>query len=580
MSAPTTRSELCRRTADLCRGSNRDVVTTTHHGGGERGPGMTDPAKHPNVVLILADDLGFSDIGCYGGEIATPNLDRLAADGTRMTQFYNTARCSPSRASLLTGLHPHQTGIGILTGDDSPVGYPGTLNRAGATIAEILKGAGYHTGLVGKWHLASSIWERDDAWPTRRGFDYFYGTLTGCGSFFEPGTLVRGETPIPEEAKRDDFYYTDAISDEAVGFIERTTPDSEPFFLYVAYTAPHWPLHAPEAAIDAYEGRFDDGWDVLREQRIERQRSLGLVADDTVLSPRDPDEPAWSDVPDKEWQARRMEVYAAQVTIMDTGIGRILDAIEASGTLDDTIVVFLSDNGASPEELPHIRDFESHTEFYSPVNKRGESVHLGNRPEIIPGSDRTYASYGRPWANLSNTPFRLYKKWVHEGGIAAPFIFHWPAGQIGSGAILKRPHQLTHVLPTILEAAGVAYPDEVGDRRILPAEGSSFLTELIMNNAVDTPIAPDQTLYWEHCGNAAVRRGDWKLVRRYPRRWELYDLSTDPTELRDVLAGHRELAEELFTAWSIWASRVGVVPFERIVELYELRGESEVEAAR
>ncbi|GAA3801157.1 arylsulfatase [Streptomyces chiangmaiensis] len=538
--------------------------------------------SRPNVVLVLVDDLGYSDLGCYGGEISTPNVDSLAAGGARLAQFYNTARCSPSRASLLTGLHPHQTGIGVLTGDDSPVGYKGDLHRGCATMAEILKGAGYATALTGKWHLAADPRNPNDAWPTRRGFDYFYGTLTGCGSYYSPGTLTRGEENIGHEANEPGFYYTDAITDEAVAFIERSTAAEQPFFLYTAYTAPHWPLHAPEEDVQKYAGRFAAGWDALRQERFKRQLELGIVEANAELSPRDADEPAWEAVEAKDWNARRMEVYAAQVSRMDDGIGRILDTLKRLGQFEDTIVVFLSDNGASPEEIPHMKreKFVSRTDIFPTHTRTGQPVRLGNGPDIMPGPEDTYSSYGRPWANLSNTPFRLYKKWTHEGGIAAPFIVHWPGGDLEAGQILRQPRQLVHVLPTILDALGVDYPSAIGDRPIPPLEGGSFLDHL--RGGGHAPSAADDgepTLYWEHCGNGAIRRGLWKLVREYPHQWELYDLANDPTELHDIADQNRELAEQLLADWSVWADRVGVLPFNRIEDLYVLRGEPAADAA-
>lgn len=543
-------------------------------------------STRPNVVLILADDLGYSDLGSYGGEIDTPYLDQLAAGGTRLTQFYNTARCSPSRASLLTGLHPHQTGIGVLTGDDSPVGYKGNLNRNCATMAEIFSANGYSTGMTGKWHLAADVRNPNDAWPTRRGFDYFYGTLTGCGSFYNPGTLVRGEENIEHEAQDPGFYYTDAITNEAVSFLGRATAsDDKPFFLYVAYTAPHWPLHAPESDIDKYEGRFDAGWDHLRQERFERQYELGIVEPGTTLSPRDPEERAWDDTPDKAWQARRMQTYAAQVDKMDQGIGRIMAELKARNQFENTVFIFLSDNGASPEEIPHFeRDtFVKRTDIFRSHTRDGEPVQLGNEPGIVPGPENTYSSYGRAWANLSNTPFRLYKKWTHEGGIAAPFIIHWPAGGVQQGTLLRQPLQLTSVLPTLLEAADVDWPGEMNGNPVPAPEGTSFLNLLRQDPASSTSResmdAQTGTLYWEHAGNGAIRRGDWKLVCTYPGPWELYNLGKDPTELDDVVGENRDLAESLLADWAQWADRVGVLPFGRIVDLYELRGRPAIEAA-
>ncbi len=531
--------------------------------------------KRPNVVLMLADDMGFSDLGCYGGEIRTPNLDALAAQGVRFTQFYNGARCSPSRASLLTGLHPHQTGIGILTNDDRPQGYPGTLNRRCATIAEILKSAGYRTAMAGKWHLAAEMKEPNDAWPTRRGFDRFFGTLTGCGSFFQPGTLTRGETNVEHEALAPDFYYTDAISDEAEDFVRdcAATPDT-PFFLYVAYTAPHWPLHARDDDLARYRGAYDAGWDALREARIARQKQMRLIDADTLLSARDPTQPAWQDAPHRDWEARRMEAYAAQIDRMDQGIGRILQALTDTGARDDTLVIFLSDNGASDESLPlvELSRFKERRDILRLETRDGREVRIGNEPSIVPGAEDTYSSYGRAWANLSNTPFRYYKRWVHEGGIASPLIVNWPAGKLAEATFARAPGQLTDILSTILDVTGAAYPAQLDGREIAPQQGQSLLP------ALRGEATPPHALYWEHTGNAAIRRGDWKLVRDYPGMWELYDLAKDRTELVDVAAREPAMVADLADAWTRWARRIGVIEWEVTLELYASRGQPAREA--
>src|ERR1700727_800315 len=306
--------------------------------------------ERPNVVLILADDLGYSDLGCYGGEIRTPTLGRLGRDGIRFTQFFNTARCSPSRASLLTGLHPHQTGIGVLTDNDGPQGYPGSLNDRCATLAEMLGADAYATGLSGKWHMSSSVWEPTDSWPTRRGFQHFYGTLSGCGSYYQPTTLFRGERDASEELARPGFFYTDAIADDAAAFIAEQAA-CRPFFCFAAFTAPHWPLHASEQDLAEYDGVYERGWDVLRLERLERQRREGIVAADFELSERDPVVPDWSEEENQEWQARRMRVYAAQVQRLDRGIGRVLESLQRGGVRENTGGVFLSDNSASAEAL-------------------------------------------------------------------------------------------------------------------------------------------------------------------------------------------------------------------------------------
>jgi arylsulfatase len=530
----------------------------------------TRPGR-PDIVLVLADDMGFSDIGCYGGEVRTPNLDRLAGSGARLTQFYNTARCSPSRASLLTGLHPHQTGIGILNYDDSPDGYPGTLNDSCVTIAEVLGSTGYSTYLSGKWHLSNELRKPGDAWPTRRGFDRFYGTLAGAGSYFHPATLTRDEENIEDEALAEDFYYTDAISANAVSFVREhhAAHPAGPMFLYVAYTAPHWPLHALAEDVARYAGRFSAGWDELRRQRLDRLVSMGLVNESWALTSRDPDVPAWADAPDKEWEALRMAVYAAQIDRMDQGIGRVVDALEAAGRLSNTLFVFLSDNGGCAEELPPGTALDFVTAFvdFAPATRDGHEVVPGNIPGLPPGPETTYATYGTAWANLSNTPFREYKHWIHEGGIATPFIAHWPDGVGTEAAMRTGAHQLTDVMATVLQAAGAEYPKTFAGRDVLPSEGRSMLPTLR-----GEPADPGRVLFWEHEGNAGARRGRWKLVRKHGLDWELYDMELDRTELHDLAAGHPELVGELSAAYREWAARCGVLPRERVLEIYAERG--------
>lgn len=528
-----------------------------------------EPTSRPNVVLVLADDLGYSDIGCFGSEIETPNLDALAAAGVRLSSFTNTARCSPSRASMLTGLHPHQTGVGLLTGDDGPGGYPGSLNDRCVTIAEVLAAAGYRTYMSGKWHVSHEKDRLDAAWPTRRGFQQFYGTLDGCGSYFAPRRLTRGETDISHEATEDpDFFYTDAITDAAVGFIEGHHRDSvgTPLFCYVAYTAPHFPLQAPPADIEAQAGRYKAGWDVLREQRIEKLVDLGLIEPDTVPSGRDRKVPPWDQVENPEWEQRRMEVYAAQIAGMDRGIGRLVDALRRCGQLDNTLFMFLSDNGGCAEEVPIGSGSEAAArgvKVIPPATRAGKEILVGNRPDVWPGGEDTYATYGRGWANLSNTPFRLFKRWVHQGGISSPFIAHWPAGLAGrEGEICRDTFYMPDILPTLAEAGGATYPVEVAGRDPLPLEGISMLASL-RGRATDR----ERPQFYEHMGNAAVRRGRWKIVRDYPDDWELYDLDADPAELKDMAAERPDVVRALAYAWAEWAYRFQVVPRERIVEL-------------
>ncbi|QSO47385.1 arylsulfatase [Alicyclobacillus mengziensis] len=524
-------------------------------------------SDRPNIVLILNDDMGYSDIHCYGGEVDTPNLDRLAENGIRFTQFYNTARCSPSRASLLTGLHPHQTGVGVLTYDQGPEGYPGDLNRNCVTVAEVLKQQGYRTYMSGKWHVARDLDQPSDSWPLQRGFDKFYGTIIGAGSYYYPNTLTRQNENVDQEAfEDDDFFYTDTISKQAVDYINehtKTSP-SDPFFLYVAYTAPHWPLHAHESDALKYKNRFNEGWDRLRQARMERMRKMGILDSSWELSERDPAQTKWEDAGDKEWLLRCMEVYAAQIDRMDQGIGAILTALQETGRLDNTIVMFLSDNGGCAEPIPrdvsademvdNLRLARSHT-------RKGEPVQFGNRPDVVPGPENTYQSYGVAWANLSNTPFRYYKHWVHEGGISTPFIVHWPDGIQERGVLRHTPAYLPDVMATIVDISGATYPDRFNGKKVLPCEGTSIRTVFEDDHMKPRP------LFWEHEGNAAVRIGNWKLVRRYPGDWELYDMVADRTEMHDLASQHPDKVREMSEMYLEWANRCRVIPREKILEI-------------
>lgn len=529
-------------------------------------------STRPNIVIFLADDLGYSDIGCYGGEIRTPNIDLLADQGVRLSNFHNTPRCSPSRASLLTGLHPHQAGIGVLNTDDSKDGgYKGNLNDNCSTIAELLKMNGYATAMSGKWHLSNSVVTPNGAWPTERGFDFFYGTLVGCGSFYQPGSLTRGTTNVESDADDPEFFYTDKIADEAVGFISdhiESKGAESPFFLYVPFTAPHWPLHARPETIASYNGVYDKGWDAIREERFDRQKKLGVIPERTQLSPRDPSVPAWEDEPYREWQTQRMQVYAAMVTEMDEAVGRVIEEIKTKGLLENTIILFMSDNGASDEALP-LFEYDVFREFRKILRQEtraGEPVHIGNDPLVPPGGEDTYASYGRGWANVSSTPFRLYKLWTHEGGVATPFIAHWPEGDVKVGKVLENPFQLVNVMPTILEATQTSYPKERNGIEIHPLPGGSMLGALRGGDQSN-----DQ-LWWEHVGNAALLKGNWKLVRQYDWPWELYDISKDRSETVDLSGKHPDIVKELSEEWERIAEINGVIPFRKTLEIYKNRG--------
>lgn len=526
----------------------------------------------PNIVIILNDDMGFSDIGCYGGEIDTPNLNRLAANGLRYSQFYNTARCSPSRASLLTGLHPHQTGIGILTYNNGPEGYAGDLNTSCVTIAEVLKSKNYKTYLSGKWHVSSNLTTPTASWPLQRGFDHFFGTIIGAGSFYFPNTLTRGNDNIEVEAENDpSFFYTDAISDQAATYIRdhHAAHPGSPLFQYVAYTAPHWPLHAHDEDIAKYKGKFDAGWDRLREQRLAKLVEDGIIHPGWQLTERDATQPPFTETENRDWLLRCMEVYAAQIDRMDQGIGRILQALEETGRLDNTLVIFLSDNGACAEDIPDnvtARELVDQLMIAKSHTRDGRPVRFGNDPTLMPGAEDTYQSYGVAWANLSNAPFRLYKHWIHEGGIATPLIVHWPDGIKDKGGLRHNPGQLPDIMATILDVTGATYPATFGGHSILPCEGESLVPSFGSTYTARGP------MFWEHEGNAAVRVGKWKLVRKHACAWELYDMEIDRTEMHDLAAQHPDRVRDLSAQYDVWANRCGVIPRDKILDLMKAQG--------
>ncbi|WP_165246266.1 arylsulfatase [Paludisphaera soli] len=532
-----------------------------------------EPGKRPNIVLIMSDDMGFSDLGCYGGELTTPNLDALAAGGVRFTQFYNTARCCPTRASLLTGLYPHQAGVGHMMNDRGHDGYRGVLNRNSATIAEILKPAGYRTYMTGKWHLSRFTGPNGDraTWPLGRGFEKYYGTIIGAGSYFDPGNLCRQETLItPEndsEYKPESYYYTDALSDNAVKYLREHETESpeKPFFLYVAYTAAHWPMHAPEEDVAKYKGKYDAGYAPVREGRLKRMKAMGLVPEDAEMTPASDD---WDDVEDKAREARCQEVYAAMVEKMDAGIGRIVAQLKESGELENTLVLFLQDNGACAEEtgrtqpqppagdLKPLGPDDLQPRGGPPMQTRdGRPVRTG--PGVMPGPADTFVAYGRGWANVSNTPFREYKHWTHEGGISTPLIAHWPSGVKAErrGKLEPQPGHLIDVMATCVDLAGATYPAEIDGRAIKPREGVSLRPAF-----QGEPLNRTSPIFWEHEGNRAVREGDWKLVAKANRPWELYHIAEDRSELHDLAAEHPDRAQAMASAWDAYAARANVLP--------------------
>jgi arylsulfatase len=493
------------------------------------------PAKRPNIVVIMADDMGYSDIGCYGGEIETPNIDSLAENGMRFTQFYNAARCCPTRASLLTGLYPHQAGMGGMVSTSNPPGpYQGYLNDQCVTIAEVLKDAGYTTLMSGKWHVG----EEQPHWPTDRGFDRYFGLISGAANYFDISRAKRpdvtrtmaldGEEFTPPD---EGFYMTDAFSDYAVEFLDEHGAGEDPFFLYLAYTAPHWPLHAWPEDIAKYEGKYMSGWEQLRAERYKRMVEMGIIDQDWELSPPDSEIIPWDDVDDKALMDRKMAVYAAQVDSMDQGIGKVLGKIDELGKMDNTLIMFLSDNGGCHEE----------------------NVSTIANEDFEVGTEESYTSYGRDWANASNTPYRMYKHWVHEGGIATPLVVQWPETITTGGELTDEVGHIMDIMATCCDVAGAEYPAERNGQEIVPLQGKS-LKPIFQGRDRDGY----ETLFWEHLGNRAVRQGRWKLVSRDRGEWELYDMVEDRSELTNLANEQPERTEEMALQFMTWAEQVGV----------------------
>ena len=530
-------------------------------------------ADRPNIIVVLSDDMGYSDIGCYGGEINTPTLDGLAENGLRFTQFYNTGRCCPTRASLLSGLYPHQAGVGWMMTDRGYDGYRGDLNNQCQTIAEVLRPAGYSTYGVGKWHVTKHVQPDGPKhnWPLQRGFEKFYGTITGAGSFYDPGTLTRGNqniSPLTDpEYQPDVYYYTNAINEHAVRFIdahfEENQPD-KPFFMYVAHTAAHWPMHALPQDIAKYKGKYDAGYAPARDQRAKRVVELGLVKESWGVTPLVGD---WDGVEHKEWEAACMEVYAAMVDCMDQGIGRITQTLKRHDEFDNTLILFMQDNGGCQEgvgrrgdfkrpvaaSLPKIADDAIRLDVIPRQNRAGVPTLQG--PGIMPGPEDTYIAYGINWANVSNTPFREYKHFVHEGGISTPLIAHWPDHISRHGELDHQPGHLIDIMATCVDVSGATYPSEVAGESIKPMEGVS-LRPAFAGESLNRP----GPIFWEHEGNRAVRSGKWKLVAKENRPWELYDMEADRTEMHDLSTTQADTVKELSDEWDAYAARANVLP--------------------
>ena len=504
----------------------------------------------PNVVVILVDDMGFSDVGCYGGEIETPNIDALAAGGLRFTAFHNSGRCCPTRASLLTGLHPHQTGIGHMTlppgnGLDAPGPYQGYLNGRCTTLAEVFRSAGYRTLMTGKWHLGM----RPECHPLERGFDRYYGGLSGAFNYFKPGGqrgITDGRDPVETP---DGWYATDAFTTRAIEDIDASLAEDadRPFFLYLAYNAPHWPLNAKVADFEKYRGQYRDGWAATAERRRAKQRAIGLdaaIEGDGQVDAADLVSPEWSSLSDKQRDRLDavMAAYAGCLDSVDQNIGRLVDHLRETGELDDTLILFLSDNGACQE---------------GGKNGKGNEAMVRNPPlETTDG-----VRLGLHWANACNTPFRLYKHYVHEGGACTPLIAHWPdvIPEDRRGGFATQLSYLPDVMATALDVSGGTY------RKGVPKHAGRSLLPVLKGS--DKPVHK-QPIFFEHEGNAAMFQGAWKLVREYGKPWELYKYADDRTELYDLSDAKPDIRDRMAGRWEAWADSVGVMYPERF-NMYE-----------
>ena len=502
-------------------------------------------ASTPNIILIMADDMGYSDIGCFGGEAQTPNIDRLAGEGLRFTQFYNASRCCPTRASLLTGLYPHEAGMGDMVNPpkryDINAAYQGFLNDSCVTLAEVMKKAGYYTAMSGKWHVG----EERPHWPTDRGFDNYYGLISGAMNYWDisrtkrPGLYRHFAIDSTEyRPPNKGFYMTDAVTENAVKYLGKADSLQKPFFLYVAYTAPHWPLHAWPEDIAKYRGKFMAGWDSMRVARFKRMLKMRILDDNWKLSPRDPEVHPWDDLSQKQKEEMelKMAIYMAQIDRMDQGIGKILDELDAIGATDNTLILFLSDNGGCAEGGIWGQQFW--------------------KVEGKPGTVDSYMSYGQSWANMSNTPFRMYKHWVHEGGISTPLIARWPNGITDKGGITRQPGHIVDIMATLCDLANTDYPTTFKGKTIKPLRGKSLVP--VFNGEMREP---HDFIFWEHEGNRAVRMGDWKLVGKKGQHWELYNMVNDRTELNDLANDSTALRQKMADAYEGWAKEAHVIPY-------------------
>ncbi|WP_214072922.1 arylsulfatase [Mucilaginibacter sp. dw_454] len=528
-------------------------------------------APRPNIIVILADDMGFSDVGCYGGEINTPNINYLAQNGIRFTNFYNTSRCCPTRASLLTGLYNHQAGIGKMTDAEDEPGYLGHITQNAVTLAEVLKTAGYHTAMSGKWHVSNTNGQPDPkeqlAWldhhkqypefssieqyPTSRGFEKYFGTIWGVVDYFDPFSLVSGTKPITSVPKN--YYHTDAINDTAVAYINGYAKQKQPFFLYVAENAPHWPLMAKPQDIAKYKDTYKGGWDAVREARYKKMIALGLIDPKTTrLSPRWHDDLKWENNPDKDYDAQTMAIHAAMVDCMDQGIGRIIAALKKNGQLDNTLIVFLSDNGASAESAPgYGPGFDRPNE-----TRDGRQISYSTKKDNTPGSELVYSSIGERWANVANTPYRMWKAESYEGGVHTPMIAFWPKGITATkGSYNKQVGHVMDFMTTFTELAGATYPTIYKGHAIPPTPGISLVSAF-----KGEAVTGHQELFNEHFQARYARVGDWKLVSTADHNWHLFNLAQDRTETNDLKAQYPDKVKQMDSLWQNWAHTHMVLP--------------------
>jgi arylsulfatase len=510
--------------------------------------------ERPNIILLMLDDMGYSDLGCYGGEIQTPNIDKLASQGIRFTQMHNTARCCPSRASLLTGHYPQKAGID---------GMGVNLSMNTATIAEVLKENGYHTGMTGKWHLSETkpVNDPDEQlrwmahqvdygpfsplknYPCNRGFEEHWGVIWGVVNFFDPFSLVHNEEPVKEVP--DDFYMTDFITKKSIDLIDSYSNDDKPFFLYVAHTAPHWPLHALPEDIEKYKNTYKEGWEVLREQRYSRMVEMGLIDEDTYPLPPNSSGRSWDDCKEKDYEAACMAVHAAMIDRVDQGVGQIIKKLKETGQYENTIIMVLSDNGASYERgYPPGFDRPKFTRDSTMIEYNSDN----------PGAETTWNYIGDAWASASNTPFRFWKMESYEGGTATPFIVHWPSGlKEKDNTIIRTVAHVMDIMPTCLEVSGVTFPDSINGVQALPPEGKSLVSLL----KGETTSAHD-TLYWEHQQGRAIRAGNWKMSALPHQEWELFNIAEDHTETNNLADKYPEKVRSLDIAWMQWAKELAI----------------------